>query len=229
MQLLVQRNYESVDQVPPEKLGVYVFGTLAICFNKADSLDDLYVNKNSAYSKHEIERKFSIPMLRNSLFSMETDDPQYVKKRKALSGAFMKSKLEAIRMEVKQVALRTFAELQAQGDVNVVDLNKFTSKVQANIIVSILVGQEYCYKEIDHVDLATGELTKQTVAEAMNSMFEDFMTRISTSPEASFCPESEFFAIDKRFAENCRSTRAYFSSIIDDKKRQAGEQKKNGA
>ena len=97
--------------MPPEKLGVYVFGTLAICFNKADSLDDLYVNKNSAYSKHEIERKFSIPMLRNSLFSMETDDPQYVKKRKALTGAFMKSKLEAIRMQVKQVALRTFAEL----------------------------------------------------------------------------------------------------------------------
>ena len=62
----------------------------------------------------------------------------------------------------------------------------------------------------------------------MNSMFEDFMTRISTSPLASFHPESEFFTIDKRFAQNCRSTRAYFSSIIDDKKK-AEDKTKNAA
>ena len=113
-------------------------------FNKADSLDDLYVTKNSAYSKHEIERKMSRPMLQNSIASLETDDPQYKTKRKALSAAFMKSKLDAIRTEVKYVALKTFADLQVEGDVNEVDLNTFTSKVQAHIIVSILVGSAYC-------------------------------------------------------------------------------------
>ena len=142
MQLLVENNH-GADSVP-EKVGIYLFGLQAVMFNKADSLDDLYVTKNSAYSKHEIERKMGAPMLKNSIVSMETDHPQYKLKRKVLSAAFMKSKLDAIRTEVKLVATRTFAELQAQGDENEVDLNAFTSKVQANIIISILVGSQYC-------------------------------------------------------------------------------------
>ena len=49
-------------------------------------------------------------------------------------------------------------------------------------------------------------------------MLEDVMTRITSSPMASFNPESEFFTVDKRFADNCRAVRGYFAKIINDKK-----------
>ena len=52
----------------------------------------------------------------------------------------------------------------------------------------------------------------------MNRMLADIMTRLTTSPVASFRPESEFFAVDKRFADNCRAIRGYFARIINDKK-----------
>ena len=71
----------------------------------------------------------------------------------------MKSKLDEIRKEVKLVAMKTFAELQAKGDVNEIDLNTFTSKVQANIIISILVGSQYCAQTVAHNNLTTGEVT----------------------------------------------------------------------
>ena len=80
------------------------------------------------------------PMMKNPIVFLRTEDPTYKTKRKVLSSAFMKKKQEAIKMDVKISTLRTFAELQAQGDVNEVDLGTFTSKVQANVIISILVG-----------------------------------------------------------------------------------------
>ena len=54
---------------------------------------------------------------------MDSDDPFYKKKRKALSSAFFKSKMEVITNTVKSTAMSAFARLQAQGDVNEVDLN----------------------------------------------------------------------------------------------------------
>ena len=66
---------------------------------------------------------------RNYYHKRTQSDPEYKKKRKALSGAFFKSKMETICKSVKQSAMTTFKELQSNGDRNVVDLNTFTSKV----------------------------------------------------------------------------------------------------
>ena len=87
---------------------------------------------------------------------METDDPNYKKKRKALSAAFFKNKVAKMTMSVKEHTLRKFKELQAKGSENRVDLNLFTQNVQASIIVSILVGQKYCDQEVPYVDMNDG-------------------------------------------------------------------------
>ena len=81
---------------------------------------------------------------------MDSDDPMYKKKRKALSGAFFKSKMDLITRTVKQTVLKTFYDLQQKGDENEVDLSKFTSMVQSHVIVSILVGQEYSFRTLKH-------------------------------------------------------------------------------
>ena len=36
----------------PEIAGICMFGTLAVVFNRVEALDELFVTKNSAYSKH---------------------------------------------------------------------------------------------------------------------------------------------------------------------------------
>ena len=125
---------------PPAIAGINVFGTMALAFNRVEALDELYVTKNAVYSKHELERSLSMPLLRNAIISMETEDPTYKIKRKALSAAFLKSKMNLIMNNIKMTAMRCFHDLQAKGDVNEVDLNLYTQEVQSSIIVSIIIG-----------------------------------------------------------------------------------------
>lgn len=99
-----------------------------------------------------------------------------------------------------------------------VDLNTFTSLVQANTIISILVGSGYSYQEIPHIDITTGEKRNIQISEFMNLILSDVLIKLSSSPTASFAPEMEWFAADKRFAENCRALRGYYAGIINDKK-----------
>ena len=51
------------------------------------------MTKNAFYSKHEIERQLSKPLLSENIVTLATEHPIYKKKRKALSGAFFKSKM----------------------------------------------------------------------------------------------------------------------------------------
>ena len=106
-----------------------MFGTLAVIFNHVDALEELYVTKNAVYSKHELDRTANLPIMRNSLLTMETDDPAYKLKRKTLSSAFQKSKMDRMVKSIKNTTLKVFSDLQAQGDVNEVDINAFTSDV----------------------------------------------------------------------------------------------------
>ena len=88
-----------------------MFGTLAVIFNHVDALDELYVTKNSFYSKHELDRTANLPLLRNSLMTMETDDPAYKLKRKTLSSAFQKSKMDRMVQSIKHTTLKIFSDL----------------------------------------------------------------------------------------------------------------------
>ena len=93
----------------------------------------------------------------NSILSMDTDDPVYKKKRKAFGAAFLKSKMSETIFLVKKTALECFAELQAKGNENIVDMNMFTSNVQAHIIVTLMAGPGHSFKTLEYVDLSTGE------------------------------------------------------------------------
>ena len=96
---------------PPGAVGTYIFGIQVIFFNKPNYLEEIFVTKNAFYTKHEIERSMSRPLLFHNIATMETDDPSYKNKRKALSSAFLKSKMTEIIQMVKGTALRCFAEL----------------------------------------------------------------------------------------------------------------------
>ena len=82
-----------------------LFGTPMIFFTSPDSLQDLYVIKNSAYTKHEIERKFGAPLVYNNIVNMETDDPSYSAKKRVLSSAFYKGKVQRMVATIKETVL----------------------------------------------------------------------------------------------------------------------------
>lgn len=163
----------------------------------------------------------SKPLFENAIASMETEHPEYKVKRKALSGAFLKSKMSMIIDGVKYIAMQSFAEIQSKGDTNEVDLNLYTSEVQANIIVSILVGSGHSLTKIPYVNLTTGERSEVTVSGVMNKLMEDIMMRLTTNPLAANFGESEIMKIDTYYFENCKSLRGYFTDIIENKKKAA--------
>ena len=102
----------------PDKVGLLFFGRPIVMFNKARQLDELFVTKNSVYTKHDMERRGQYPLTFHNIAGMHTDDPLYKKKKKALSAAFYKSKMSQIAKIVKQTTLRCFSELQAKGSSN---------------------------------------------------------------------------------------------------------------
>ena len=67
----------------------------------------------------------------------------YKHKRKAISGAFLKSKQELIARQIKDTALRKFAEIQNRERESVLDLNAFTTEVNATIVMDLIVGPGY--------------------------------------------------------------------------------------
>ena len=81
-----------VDHLPPYS-GAMLFGMPCILISDPDALEDVYIKKNSAYTKHELERQFGFPLFENNIVNMETDDPAYPTKRKVLSSAFFKNKV----------------------------------------------------------------------------------------------------------------------------------------
>lgn len=117
--------------VLPNAVGLNLFGTPSIIFNKVKALDEIYVIKNAYHTKHENERMFGEPLIYNNIVSMDSADPMYKKKRKSLSGAFFKNKIRAMMNIVKTTSLRVFKNLQdeAVDGVTVIDLNTLTTRL----------------------------------------------------------------------------------------------------
>ena len=152
---------------------------------------------------------------------MDSNDPQYKKKRKALSSAFLRGKFDLIAHMVKKSALTIFAELQSQGESTEVELNAFTSKVQAHIIVSILIGSGYSYKKLQYRDLLTGEESAIPLAEIFDKIIPDILLRMQKNPLLGIYPkffEKQIFAIDRHFHFNCNQLRECIRQIIEDRK-----------
>ena len=100
----------------PDKSGLWLMGECYVCFNKASSMEEIFVTKNVHFSKHNMKRDAGKPLLYNNVVSMETDNPKYKKKRKAISSSFFKNKVRQMTTIVKETALKIFKEIQDQGD-----------------------------------------------------------------------------------------------------------------
>jgi len=131
--------------------------------------------------------------------------------------------MSAIAQNVKKVALSLFGELQQQGDVNIVDINTFTRRVQANIIVSQLIGHEYCTgHKIPYVDLRTGEKSEHTIAGALETVVEDIMHRLTNNVLmniSTYFVDKEIFTVDKRFFANSYAIRGLLKQVIQTKRK----------
>jgi hypothetical protein len=81
-----------VDHLPGFS-GTFLFGMPMIFIADPDALEELYVTKNAAFTKHPLERQMSAPLLLNNIVNMDTDDPNYAPKKRVLSSAFYKGKV----------------------------------------------------------------------------------------------------------------------------------------
>lgn len=96
-----------------------------ITFGTVDYLQDLYVNKNAWVDKHyscDYDLKYCMG---ESLFFAMSADPQTAQRRKALSGAFFKSRLIGISKIIKSVALAQIKKVQLGGEREI-NLQEFT-------------------------------------------------------------------------------------------------------
>ena len=68
-------------------------------------LEDIYIKQKEALTKHKSMRGVFCKFAPLSILVADTDDPTYAPKRKVLSGAFFKSKIQGMTNMVKKVTL----------------------------------------------------------------------------------------------------------------------------
>lgn len=85
----------NVEKIPPIT-GCIFLGAPYVTIGSADYLQDLYINKCQYVTKHDSCRNGLGPLVGKSVFFIGTDAPGLVERRKALSGAFFKSRLIAM-------------------------------------------------------------------------------------------------------------------------------------
>ena len=124
----------------PNVTGINLFGYQIVVFNRVECLDELYVKKNAFMTKHESGRSFGVPLFTDNVVAADSKDPNYKLKRKSLSAAFFKNKVQKMIITVKETALRIFKEVQDKGDRVEQYLVKITTRLQNHIITSIMLG-----------------------------------------------------------------------------------------
>jgi len=86
------------------------------------------------------------PLVKNAIFIQATEDEDYHSKRKALSAAFFKSKLQRMTVIIKEVIFRHMRETK---DLDIVDLVTFTTDLQSRIIMNITLGRGVSQLTVD--------------------------------------------------------------------------------
>ena len=100
-----------------------------MCLNSHEYLQDIYVNKNSAIDKDYGRGNETEPLMAGGIIFASSHDPKTHERRKALSGAFFKSKLISISKVIRQVTLQVIKKWQQEGDRQL-DMVKFTQDLQ---------------------------------------------------------------------------------------------------
>lgn len=118
-----------------------LMGRNYVMFTTVESLQELYVTKNSQVTKYKNMRRNFRHIMDQSIILMDTDKPDYPEKRKALSGAFFKQKLQGITRIIKETTLDQIKQWQVEfGDAGEVDATQIMIKLYSSIIVNVSVG-----------------------------------------------------------------------------------------
>lgn len=157
---LICRRAMGVVSLPPATI-ISVFGHSLVLINSAEYLQDIYVNKNSCIDKDYGKGNESEPIIGQGILFASSADPTTHTRRKALSGAFFKSKLIPMTKVIREVSLKVIKKWQQDGSrqVNFVD---FAEELQAKVIVTILIGAEHADQEIEYED-KSGKMKKETL------------------------------------------------------------------
>jgi hypothetical protein len=103
------RNQLKCEKVPSKSASI-IMGIPYIALADVDYLQDLYVNKNQFIERHDRADREAAFILDKAIFFKKSSDPKTAEKRKALSGAFFKSKLIGMTKIIKQTALDVIRE-----------------------------------------------------------------------------------------------------------------------
>jgi len=222
------KNSLGVKYMPPFS-GTFAFGMPLVMIADPDALQELYITKNSAYTKHPLERQFGQPLMFNNILAMETEDPSYAPKKRVLSSSFYKGKVQEMVTQIKETTLDQFTKLQAQGEKVEVDLVKYTQTVQAHIIMNTMCGRGESTKKLPYAGPGMVVVEKE-LADYIDTIVEDILARFSANPLIGVFPSLYLWQItevDKRFFKNCATLRSHLREIV--KRYQANPETSNGA
>eukprot|EP00350_Pseudokeronopsis_sp_OXSARD2_P014143 CAMPEP_0170549972 /NCGR_PEP_ID=MMETSP0211-20121228/8042_1 /TAXON_ID=311385 /ORGANISM="Pseudokeronopsis sp., Strain OXSARD2" /LENGTH=111 /DNA_ID=CAMNT_0010856231 /DNA_START=158 /DNA_END=493 /DNA_ORIENTATION=+ len=100
-------------QGPPSVFGFVLGGYLALMISDLDMIEDLYINKNKFFDKHEkTYLNFYPAMHENVIFSKSHE--LWQKKRKVLNVAFYKEKLGKMMGMLKDVTYSQFDKIDKE-------------------------------------------------------------------------------------------------------------------
>jgi hypothetical protein len=69
-------------------------------------VQEIYVDKNKYHSKHDRIKDLLSAWVPSSIFSTKTKDPDYAPKRKTISTAFFKKRLDTVTEIIKDVTYK---------------------------------------------------------------------------------------------------------------------------
>jgi len=184
---------------------------MILSINKAESLQTVFVEKNHLHTKHpSADRKIFEHVVGDAIFFMDTFHKDFNKRRKTMANAFFKNKIAGMIEIVKRTSITLLNELHNDESIEVIDLPKFTTKMQSLIIVNCGLGEQILdflvtYEEED------GTIRKVPIYEAMTWVgVEDSMKRC-----ADLLPEFRCLtSFERRYLRNCKSLRGVMEEYV---------------
>ena len=95
----------------PPMTGVCLFNVPTVYIHDPVLLEDIYVKQNKYYTKHQSMTLKTKPLTENGLLAIPTEHEEYPLRRKSVSSAFFKSKVDSMSKVIKEVTLEHIARL----------------------------------------------------------------------------------------------------------------------
>ena len=212
---------ESISEILPPVFALCLFGDSVLFLNSPEMLEEVYVNKNLWYTKHDFERHFVKMMVDSPITHVDTHDPSYAPRRKSLSQAFFKQKLVQMTKIIKKATLEYIKQNQAPvvGESKTMDLCNFTLEMQSNVSISVLVGSGPSKSLIPYENPTTGEIKPVLVSKMLNHIIED-LTHRAEYPINAFFPWMMAYRttpFDFKFYRNILTLKSFLRGLIKER------------